>query len=613
MQDTNIVSVAIHPSIGIARVGDSPTESFIGPETTEPGPAPPGGYRDEGGALKRQAARFRIYGYNAAGQVVKEITSDDASITWTARVANRKAAWYNFVTALDIEGAQPTTRRNKDFSGDKRALLVIDPGARSVTGPGQDGAGARFDTGTFVDTPVYLGELRTDEKGRLLFLGGHGLSDSYDGKPPTTFADNDGWHDDTADGPVDATVTLPDGTTLQAKGAWVVVAPPNYAPDQVGFQTMFDVIENVFTDPADVGTVSFTEHVWPLLRQLTDLQWVNYGIAVEFGWDAPYDFTRPGYLAKLASNDTKYAEVRRNVFLMFRQPDTTQIAPEAWPPFYGDNMDPDMTNPDSLMAVTPTLYARLQKWAEGDFVSDWTGAPAPVSIDQVPLEAQPAMLDKANLWFCLGGPFHPGCEITWPMRLSTMYSEPFRVKRRPADQPQPDYGDALLPIPPGATPPPGTPYHEQGPGDLTQWMAVPWQTDTASCRGGYDASYDAYIPTFWPARVPNTVLAADAYAKVMDASLPMEARMDAFNTRMDWDSTLPGGYMQQIAAMVKLFPRMGLVTLRPGPGLPQFPAFMYVSDGQPAPTTLKAAERAPARMPRINPRVLAHQTRPDGA
>jgi hypothetical protein len=37
-------------------------------------------------------------------------------------------------------------------------------------------------------------------------------------------------------------------------------------------------------------------------------------------------------------------------------------------------------------------------------------------------------------------------------------------------------------------------------------MAVPWQTDTASCRSGYDLSYDPYVPAFWPARVPNEVL-----------------------------------------------------------------------------------------------------------
>ena len=61
-----IVRAAIHPAIGIARVGNSPDEYYFGPEVDEP--APPDGYKDAGGAIKRQAARFRVYGYNAAGE-----------------------------------------------------------------------------------------------------------------------------------------------------------------------------------------------------------------------------------------------------------------------------------------------------------------------------------------------------------------------------------------------------------------------------------------------------------------------------------------------------------------------------------------------------------------
>ena len=75
--DTDIVRAAIHPAIGIARVGDSINEFFIGPEVVD-APADlnqqPNSYRDATGAIKRQAARFRIYGYNAAGEVVRELT-----------------------------------------------------------------------------------------------------------------------------------------------------------------------------------------------------------------------------------------------------------------------------------------------------------------------------------------------------------------------------------------------------------------------------------------------------------------------------------------------------------------------------------------------------------
>src|SRR5581483_6999622 len=123
--DQTIVRAAIHPGIGIARVGNSADAFFVGPELPYAVAAEPSGYKDRAGALKRQAARFRIYGYNRAGQVVKELTADDAAITWTVHVANKKAAWYNFELALDIPEAVPCMRRNDGYSGPARQQLMI--------------------------------------------------------------------------------------------------------------------------------------------------------------------------------------------------------------------------------------------------------------------------------------------------------------------------------------------------------------------------------------------------------------------------------------------------------------------------------------------------------
>src|ERR1700691_587852 len=67
--DSTIVRAAIHPGIGIARIGNSQGGYFIGPEITTPPPQAADYYRDQTGAIKRQAARFRVYGYNAAGDV----------------------------------------------------------------------------------------------------------------------------------------------------------------------------------------------------------------------------------------------------------------------------------------------------------------------------------------------------------------------------------------------------------------------------------------------------------------------------------------------------------------------------------------------------------------
>ena len=89
MVSSDITSCVIHPGIGVARVGNSATDYFIGPEVPGPVGPPDGGYKDASGAIKRQVARFRIYGLNAAGEVVQEITAADAEITWHVHVANR--------------------------------------------------------------------------------------------------------------------------------------------------------------------------------------------------------------------------------------------------------------------------------------------------------------------------------------------------------------------------------------------------------------------------------------------------------------------------------------------------------------------------------------------
>src|SRR5262249_40612702 len=58
-----------------------------------------------------------------------------------------------------------------------------------------------------------------------------------------TFANNDGWHDDVSDWPVTATVTLR-GRHLPVEHAWVVVAPPDYAPGVIAVTTLYDVIRD---------------------------------------------------------------------------------------------------------------------------------------------------------------------------------------------------------------------------------------------------------------------------------------------------------------------------------------------------------------------------------
>ena len=86
-----IVSYKIHPGLGIARVGNSPTEFYVGPLAPREVPSPESGFKDKLGRIKRQAAEFRVYGYNKDGVAVKEITADDAEIVWNVHLVNRRA------------------------------------------------------------------------------------------------------------------------------------------------------------------------------------------------------------------------------------------------------------------------------------------------------------------------------------------------------------------------------------------------------------------------------------------------------------------------------------------------------------------------------------------
>jgi hypothetical protein len=96
-------------------------------------------------------------------------------------------------------------------------------------------------------------------------------------------------------------------------------------------------------------------------------------------------------------------------------------------------------------------------------------------------------------------------------------------------------------------------------------MAVPWQTDAASCRGGYDKAYDPYAPTFWPARVPKHVLTKENYAIVMDADRPLDERRKAFADRAKWYAPLGStSYTAQINAMITGFGALGFVAPLPG-------------------------------------------------
>lgn len=503
---TDIKYCKIFPGIGVSRVGDSPEDFFIGPETPGQGPNPETTFKDSLGRIKRQAARFRVYGFDADDNPILEITSliPGTRVEWTVTLANRKAAYYRFDgvkhgMALD-KSPDPEQLRNKTIYD--RSQLEITPKSISIHGTSSSGQQYAFDDGAFFDTAVYLGELRTDSSGRLLVLGGRGISGSVPGSRPIThYANNDGWHDDTSDGRVEAKVAI-DGLDIPVVGsAWVLVAPPKFAPYVRNVVSLYDVMADAkgVVVPKEL---SFTTDIYPHFAAFADQQWVNGMAQRGHGPQKPGNFRNPEIINKLNNNAPENKPYRQKIFSRLRDPNTKSAAQANYnfmPQLSGDEGDVTVGAPDTWLSITKTTYEILQRWADGKFESDWPGVvPQPVALESLDVKEQPSALDRASLEFCVGGAFFPGIEITYIARYSGLYSEPFR------------FDDTKI-----------------QPGDITCRMAVPWQADFYQCQVHW-----------WPAQRPDDVLNEQSYKQGF-ANFPTEAQQgnlaEAVTERIRWD------------------------------------------------------------------------------
>ncbi len=531
-----IAYAKIFPSIGIARVGDSEEKFFYGPEFS-PEVSPNTAdrcYRDASGKIKRQAARFRIYGFNDEGRVVREITAREAAITWTVHVANKKAAWFEFKGTQKarqqfsaLGSPDVYERRNakigkiilnnetQRFTSDlDRSVLEIDGGMRSIEGvnqepePGERGDRYRFKgyfkrgLGGYTGHEIYLGELRTDDDGRLVFLGGRGASEPVGLDGPArgadrlnywivNYANNDHWHDDTADGPVTAHVALKDGTEIRVdNGAWVVVAPPDFAPDVTNIVTLYDAMEEVAIAarlktesgcPPLRGpqSVSVDRDIAPILQRMNDYRWTSPLGLRGHGYAKP-GAAGPGVIDQFTGISDAAKHARERFFNVLRVPTYSGLDPltgrEAevdkslasaqansyfMPPLSGDEGDRTPGNPKTWLSLTRLQYARMERWTKGAIEQGTTVVP-----EDDGLQAEPARLTRCALEACAGGAFFPGIEMTAIVRDPSLYGEPFRID-----------------------------HSRVGPGDITKYMACPWQADFYECR-------DAW----WPAQRPDTVI-----------------------------------------------------------------------------------------------------------
>jgi len=587
---TNEISyVAIYPPIGIARIGNSP-EHFLASDLPGVSEVPKGGYKDAKGRIKKEVTRFRIYGFNSKGEVVKELTHNKENpIEWRVEVANLKAAWYEFNTALDLGNKYsiPSIRRNNNVAGGYREQLAIKPSPITISGtdintPDIVSTDKRdehcqlietytynddysFDDGKFYGKNVNLGHLQTDSEGRLLFFSGSGGAESTDNMPITTFANNNGWHDDTCDGVVRATVKI-NGKEFEAKPAMVAVTPPNFGQGLYGVVTMNDVVQNLFINEMGYPNpsekeVEFWRDIYPVLERMTNTQWVNQGFYMLFGKNSPSDFTDPKVIELLKNPNRSSSAARKKVFEWFRDPLSNEYTPEKVPPFYGDGFgDYDDVALDNL-PITVTQYERLRLWSEGEFNTREPLKQTP--FDKLSLADQINALNQAPLEDCLGGPFHPGIELTWTMRVRNMWKEPYRLNVLPEGEAiQLDFGDILTPQIAMAS---DGPCAINGPGSLTRWMGVPWQTDEASCLSGYTVSTYLPLPSFWAARVPNQVLSEDGYLRMQAGNVNTAQRLKHFDYRQDWLRDIEADHLKRLENMVEEWNHLGIITKQEAP------------------------------------------------
>jgi hypothetical protein len=474
-----IRTIKIYPPIGIARLGKSPDGYFIGPERPLDSTPPAGGYRDAAGQIKRQAARFRLFGFDENGNLVGEVTFAEADeITWTVHVANTKAAADRFV------GRDDPDRRPRNAAVRDRNQLRLEPGPVSVSGRNPDFADlvqsrANGLTKEFAIDQQFLGHriqltlgtATTDDEGRLLVLGGHGESKSPINatlhQPGSDFANHDGWYDDVSDGVVSATARLKDGTTPAVSGAWVIVGPPKYAPGIHHVVSLYETLRqqavdrrlmpSPFADPA--FQPSMAEDILPLLTRAANMRWVYSGGHAQFNSATSFHHTFN------ALPPAGKAAVFNRLSVPSNTPGDAGTGGGDMPRMWSD-----LYPKESNGTLTRIQHKMIEMWKNGATVPGSAPSPGdPIS---------PEGLIRAALEPCVGGAFFPGIEASWKVRDVFPFVEPFRL-------------DAA----------------QVHPGDVTSQMSLPWQSDFLDCavESSPDAGEDL---VWWPAQRPINVLRA---------------------------------------------------------------------------------------------------------
>lgn len=396
---------------------------------------------------------------------------------------------------------------------------------------------------------IELGQLRLDSKGRLLFVPAPGkgecvttpkvaLSNPSETVSPPNGPENGtnpltnqfayfnvpGWWDDTCGGEIDVTVTLKDGTVLSTRdnvksasdegtrnahaGAWIVTAPPKFAPHMYHVVSILDRVYEAFPEahPYAKQKTNFYRDVYPIFANAVNYGWVSAEAAgvTPKTKDAAHGPKQPGnvlsadYMESFTDPSEKGKQKRQMIFVLmrraagkngrmvdslmppppqrptswkseeFKEPVEDYKMPKLWgsggKPLQNQQLGNDL--PDQFLSLTDWQLNHMKNWADGNFE---VGVPIkPILLEQLPLAEQPHALDSSALQPTIGGGFHPGIEFPYLIIYREKFAEAFRVNK------------------------------DTEPGSVAAFMSSPWQGDFWSCNEAW-----------WPTQRPDVVFQYD--------------------------------------------------------------------------------------------------------
>lgn len=522
------------PETAAGKIVDKQTGIFGGlpiKKGTENTPIEASDLRDALQNPCRQAARFRIFAYDTPqtvypstdmgrevkiGDVVNGKTIKD--IIWQVHLANKKANNYTITSANKQEegifayenNKTPPVRNEALLPGaptnpERLSKLVIDAGPRALPASSNGSTTLNFNantpatyvdgTGNINNVPNYpfsfphdhfstfdprglidtLGEMTIEAgTGRLIVAGGYGRASGIikNGQPPALndAIDNDGWFDDTSDGPVTATIVFNDGSTASVVHGWVVCTDPGFAPQTRNVVSTWDDTFSTWVEQLNLipslfsnntyntnYTASFEEHILPIFHGALLQRWnTNLPGAGVNGHN---------FIAAIKPGDNPKEKIP-NLKSLIRDPNNPQENSQGvkMPLALGDAMK-------SFLSLSPTQYFLLMQWYDGKSVAAAPTIGAGEQLDQVVLEN------------CLGGRYSPGIDLTFVVRDVNLFVQqwqgitgPFRINMQPLDYTtasvsKPFLQEGYIPLRTAAV----------EPGDLCKFMSLPWHTDYNSC------------------------------------------------------------------------------------------------------------------------------------